>query len=123
MTSPPVPEQNEVALKVPHLVDPARAPRHVDDELDEMNGLADRTRTLVRDMSDLDDPQLIKEFSGTTEASGHNLYIRGHFVYQSDDVEQLPVLRERRDRGIEHRAGPVPGEVPADAAGQRVSTA
>jgi choice-of-anchor B domain-containing protein len=64
----------------------------VDDELDEMNGLADHTRTLVWDMSDLDDPQLVKEFFGTTEASDHNLYIRGHFVYQSDYAAGLRIL-------------------------------
>ena len=35
---------------------------YIDDELDELNGLVDNTRTLVWDVSDLDDPVLVKEF-------------------------------------------------------------
>ena len=57
-----------------------------------MSDLVDHTRTLVWDMTDLDDPQLVKEFFGTTQASDHNLYIRGHFVYQSDYAAGLRIL-------------------------------
>jgi choice-of-anchor B domain-containing protein len=64
----------------------------VDDELDDMNGLVQRTRTLVWDMADLDDPQLVKEFLGTTESSDHNLYIRGNRVYQSNYASGLRIL-------------------------------
>lgn len=55
----------------------------MNDELDELQGNVKQTRTLVWDISDLEDPQLVAEFAGTTEASDHNLYIRGNLMYQS----------------------------------------
>ncbi len=65
---------------------------YLDDELDEIAGTASRTRTLIWDVEDLDDPVLVKEFFGTTEASDHNLYIRGNFMYQSNYVAGLRIL-------------------------------
>jgi choice-of-anchor B domain-containing protein len=56
----------------------------VDDELDELSGSIDRTRTLVYDLTDLEDPRLQLEWSGTTSASDHNLYIRDNLMYQSN---------------------------------------
>jgi choice-of-anchor B domain-containing protein len=56
---------------------------YMDDELDEIQGSVQRTRTLIWDVEDLDDPQLAAEFLGTTAASDHNLYIRGDTMYQS----------------------------------------
>ncbi len=65
----------------------------LDDELDEMQGLVDHTRTLIWDISDLDDPVLAKEFlNPNTEAIDHNLYIVGDKVYQSNYVTGLRVL-------------------------------
>ena len=65
----------------------------MDDELDEMNGLVDHTRTLVWDLSDLDDPVLMKEyFNPNTRAIDHNLYIKGDKMYQSNYVAGLRVL-------------------------------
>jgi choice-of-anchor B domain-containing protein len=64
----------------------------VDDELDEMNGAVKRTRTLVWDMKDLDDPQLVKEYMGETEASDHNLYVKGNLVYESNYAAGLRIL-------------------------------
>ena len=64
----------------------------LDDELDELQGKVSRTRTLVWDVSDLDDPQLVTEFLGTTEASDHNLYIRGTTMYQSNYQAGLRVI-------------------------------
>jgi choice-of-anchor B domain-containing protein len=55
----------------------------MNDELDELQGSVTGTRTLVWDINDLDDPVLVKEFFGTTEASDHNLYIVGNLMYQS----------------------------------------
>ena len=43
-------------------------------------------------MEDLDDPILVKEFMGTTEASDHNLYIRSNLMYQSNYVAGLRIL-------------------------------
>ena len=55
----------------------------MNDELDELQGNAPRTRTIIWDIRDLEDPQLVAEFEGTTAASDHNLYIKGNLMYQS----------------------------------------
>jgi len=62
------------------------------DELDEINGSADSTRTLIWDVSDLDDPQLVREFFLSNPASDHNLYIKDGMMYQSNYVSGLRVL-------------------------------
>ncbi|HET7692614.1 MAG TPA: choice-of-anchor B family protein [Gemmatimonadota bacterium] len=66
---------------------------YVDDELDELNGLVENTRTLVWDVSDLDDPVLAKEFfNPNTTAIDHNLYVKDDKMYQSNYVAGLRVL-------------------------------
>ncbi|HSM37432.1 MAG TPA: choice-of-anchor B family protein [Longimicrobiales bacterium] len=65
---------------------------YVDDELDEMQGKVENTRTLIWDVSDLDDPQLVKEYFGPTRAIDHNLYIKGDFAYQSNNTAGLRIL-------------------------------
>jgi choice-of-anchor B domain-containing protein len=50
------------------------------------------TRTLIWDLTDLDDPQLVKEFFGTTKASDHNLYIKGNLVFESNYASGLRIL-------------------------------
>ena len=57
-----------------------------------MQGKATQTRTLVWDVTDLDDPQLVKEYMAPTKSSDHNLYIRGNTMYQSNYVAGLRVL-------------------------------
>ncbi len=64
----------------------------LDDEGDEIQGSAPRTRTLVWDVSNLEEPVLVKEHLGVTSASDHNLYIRGNLMYQSNYVSGLRVL-------------------------------
>ncbi|MGH7539879.1 MAG: choice-of-anchor B family protein, partial [Gemmatimonadota bacterium] len=64
----------------------------LDDELDELAGSVPRTRTLVWDVQDLDDPVLLTEYLGETSASDHNLYVRGQFMYQSNYVSGLRVI-------------------------------
>jgi choice-of-anchor B domain-containing protein len=64
----------------------------MNDELDELSGIAPRTRTLVWDIEDLDDPVLVTEHLGTTSASDHNLYVAGDLMYQSNYVSGLRVL-------------------------------
>jgi choice-of-anchor B domain-containing protein len=64
----------------------------MNDELDELQGTASATRTLIWDVVELDDPQLVGEFMGTTEASDHNLYIRGTVMYQSNYAAGLRVV-------------------------------
>jgi choice-of-anchor B domain-containing protein len=69
----------------------------LDDELDEINSRGDAepmpgTRTLIWDVSDLDDPQLVHQFFGATQASDHNLYIKGNLMYQSNYQAGLRVV-------------------------------
>lgn len=63
---------------------------YLGDELDEGEGRM--TRTIVFDLSDLDDPIVAKEFFGTTAATDHNLYVRGDYVYQAHYRAGLRVL-------------------------------
>ena len=63
----------------------------VNDELDEISGSVPETRTLVWDITDIDDPQLIREYSWGSKASDHNLYIRGNLMYQSNYVSGLRI--------------------------------
>jgi len=65
---------------------------YLNDETDEVSGVAPRTRTLVWDIADLDDPVLVTEHLGTTSASDHNLYIRDNLMYQSNYVSGMRVL-------------------------------
>lgn len=62
------------------------------DELDELTGNVDRTRTLIWDLSDLDDPQFVDEYFFDNSASDHNLYIKGNTMYQSNYVSGLQVV-------------------------------
>ncbi len=64
----------------------------LDDEGDEIQGSVARTRTLIWDVTDLEEPVLVKEHLGETAASDHNLYIRGNLMYQSNYVSGLRVL-------------------------------
>lgn len=62
------------------------------DELDELTGNVDQTRTLIWDVSDLDDPQFVGEFFLPNPASDHNLYIEDNTMYQSNYVSGLQVI-------------------------------
>ena len=65
----------------------------MDDELDELNGLVDHTRTLIWDVSDLDDPILLKEYlNPNNSSSDHNQYVVGDKVFQSNYVGGLRIL-------------------------------
>jgi choice-of-anchor B domain-containing protein len=62
------------------------------DELDELQGLVDGTRTLIWDVSDLDNPVLAGEYISKNKATDHNLYLVGNTMYQSNYVAGLRVL-------------------------------
>ena len=57
-----------------------------------MNGLVSQTRTLIWDLSDLDDPILVGEHLADNPSIDHNLYIRGNLMYQSNYVSGLRIL-------------------------------
>ncbi len=65
------------------------------DELDE-GDTADRTRTLIFDVSDLDAPTYTDSHEGSTPAIDHNMYVRDGLVYQSNYAAGLRVLDTRK---------------------------
>jgi choice-of-anchor B domain-containing protein len=65
---------------------------YVNDELDEMNGLTDRTRTMIWDVAELDDPVLAGFYFADSNATDHNLYVRGDLMYQSNYAAGLRVI-------------------------------
>ena len=64
----------------------------MNDETDEVGGNVSRTRTLVWDVQELDDPVLVKEHFGTTGSSDHNLYVVGDLMYQANYLSGLRIL-------------------------------
>lgn len=62
------------------------------DELDELSAKTDRTRTLIWDITDLDDPVMVKEFFGLTSATDHNLYVHGNLMYQTNNASGLRII-------------------------------
>ena len=64
---------------------------YVNDELDELNNSVGETRTLIWDITDIDDPQLAAEYMWGNKASDHNLYIDGNLMYQSNYVNGLRI--------------------------------
>ncbi len=65
---------------------------YMNDELDEVQGIVSNTRTLIWDVSDLDEPQLLKEHFSENTSSDHNLYIVGNLMYQSNYNSGLRVF-------------------------------
>ncbi len=65
---------------------------YMNDEGDEANGSVPRTRTLIWDLADLEDPRFVGEYLGETAAIDHNLYVKGNFVYESNYVAGLRIL-------------------------------
>ena len=65
---------------------------YMNDELDEVGGTTEKTRTLIWDVRDLEDPTLVKEFLLDNTASDHNLYIRGNLMFQSNYQAGLRIL-------------------------------
>ncbi|MFQ5529232.1 MAG: choice-of-anchor B family protein [Gemmatimonadota bacterium] len=62
------------------------------DEGDEMQGLTDFTRTLIWDVTELDDPVMLTEYLGPTRATDHNMYVRGDLVYQANYDAGLRII-------------------------------
>ena len=65
---------------------------YLDDELDETGGTVDKTRTLIWDFTDLENPKLVKEYFSKEAASDHNQYVKGDLLYQSNYRAGLRVL-------------------------------
>ena len=65
---------------------------YMNDETDETGGQVSNTRTLIYDVSDLDDPILVREHLSENTSSDHNLYIVGDLMYQSNYNSGLRVF-------------------------------
>lgn len=65
---------------------------YLNDEGDETGGLVTKTRTLVWNLTDLENPKLAKEHMGVEPASDHNLYIQGDYMYQANYRSGLRIL-------------------------------
>jgi choice-of-anchor B domain-containing protein len=65
---------------------------YMNDEGDEVAGVVPRTRTIIWDVAELDDPVMAGEFLGTSAASDHNLYVRGDTMYQSNYASGLRII-------------------------------
>ncbi|HYN05931.1 MAG TPA: choice-of-anchor B family protein [Vicinamibacterales bacterium] len=65
---------------------------YVNDEGDEMMGTVKKTRTLIWDLEDLENPRFAKEHLGVESATDHNLYIKGTLMYQANYRSGLRVL-------------------------------
>ena len=63
----------------------------VNDEGDE-TAFRHPTRTWIWDVSDLDAPAIASHYDGPTPSIDHNLYIRGHLVYESNYRSGLRVI-------------------------------
>jgi choice-of-anchor B domain-containing protein len=62
------------------------------DELDEVQGKTEHTRTLVWDLKDLDNPKLVNKFKLPEKSTDHNLYVEGSTMYQSNYKSGLRVV-------------------------------
>lgn len=74
---------------------------YLNDEGDEVSGLVDKTRTLIFDLTDLDDPVLSSEYLAETSSIDHNLYIKDNLMYQTNYQAGLRIL------DISNREAPV----------------
>lgn len=63
----------------------------LDDELDEQS-YGFNTRTRIWDISDLDSPQLLGFYAGSTAAIDHNLYIKDGYAYEANYRAGLQIL-------------------------------
>ncbi|MFT4660098.1 MAG: choice-of-anchor B domain-containing protein, partial [Patiriisocius sp.] len=61
------------------------------DETDELE-FGFNTRTMIMDVSDLEDPFLIQEYFAETQATDHNMYVKDNLLYQSNNSSGLRVL-------------------------------
>ncbi|MGA1495933.1 MAG: choice-of-anchor B family protein, partial [Rhodothermales bacterium] len=50
------------------------------------------TRTLIWDLTDLDDPVLAGEYVAETTETDHNLYVKGNLMYQSNTAAGLRII-------------------------------
>jgi len=72
--------------------DPEQRYFYMNDEMDEVAGSVEGTRTIVWDLAKLDDPIVAHEYIGPVPSSDHNLFVKGDRVYESNYGSGLRVL-------------------------------
>jgi len=70
---------------------------YLDDELDELNGYVNTTRTLVIDVSDLSNPTLVNEFTTGMTSIDHNLYVFDGFLFEANYTSGAHIFDLRSD--------------------------
>ena len=65
---------------------------YMNDEIDELQGTVEGTRTIVWDLSQLDDPVVAHMYYGPVTSSDHNLFIVGDRMYQANYGSGLRVI-------------------------------
>ena len=65
---------------------------YMNDEIDELQGTVEGTRTIVWDLSQLDDPVVAHMYYGPVKSSDHNLFIVGDRMYQANYGSGLRVI-------------------------------
>jgi choice-of-anchor B domain-containing protein len=89
--------------------------------VDDEENPRDKTRTIVFDLSDLDDPVVLTTFYGTTTATAHNLYIRGRYMYQSNYTAGLRII-DVGDPKTPKEVGYLDTDPTQDGPGQRLGS-
>ncbi len=62
-----------------------------DDELDERRGAVSTTRTVIWDLTDLDDPQMVSQFDHGSTNIDHNMYVVGDRLFQAHYLNGLRI--------------------------------
>lgn len=65
---------------------------YLNDEGDEASGIVDATRTMIFDLTDLDEPVLAGEYFADNSAIDHDLYIKDNLMYQTNYLAGLRIL-------------------------------
>ncbi len=65
---------------------------YLDDETDETGNMVEKTRTLIFDFIDLENPRLVKEHMGVESSSDHNQYVKGDLLYQANYRSGVRIL-------------------------------
>ena len=81
-------------------LDGSQAVFFMGDEADELT-VGMNTRTLIFDVSDLENPVFQSAYQHSTSAIDHNLYVRGNLVFQANYLAGLRILRIDHGKQIE----------------------
>jgi choice-of-anchor B domain-containing protein len=65
---------------------------YLNDEGDEASEIVDATRTMIFDLTDLDEPVLAGEYFADNSAIDHDLYIKGNLMYQTNYLAGLRLI-------------------------------